>query len=89
MRHGKGNLFHWNGVLEYEGDFIKGNKSGKGKEYNEKGELIYEGGFLDNLKHGKGKELYKGIYKDCVQEIEYDKGKEMGNINLLILRVIL
>ena len=34
------------GRLEFEGEYINGERNGKGKEYNEDGKLIYEGDYF-------------------------------------------
>ena len=49
---GKGyvkNLFS-NGKIEFEGEYINGEKNGKGKEYNYKGELKFEGEYYKGKK---------------------------------------
>ena len=42
-----------NGQLEFEGEYINGEKNGKGKEYDDDGNLIFEGEF----KNGKRKDV--------------------------------
>ena len=43
--------------LEYEGEYLNGERNGKGKEYNNDGELIFEGEYLNGKRwNGKGKE---------------------------------
>ena len=61
----------WNGkaikydhdFLEFEGEFLRGEKNGKGKKYKI-GRLIFEGEYLNGKKNGNGKEYYtnKEIY---------------------------
>ena len=33
--------------LEFEGEYLNGEKNGKGKEYNNIGEIIFEGEYLN------------------------------------------
>ena len=47
-KNGKGKEYYEEGVLKYEGEFLKGQRSGKGKEYYNKGELKFEGEYLYN-----------------------------------------
>ena len=40
-----------NGELEFEGEYLNGNRwNGKGKEYNDNGELIFEGKYINGKK---------------------------------------
>jgi len=50
--------------LEFEGEYLKGERNGKGKEYNYNGELIFEGEYLNGKKwNGKAKEFeFEGEY---------------------------
>ena len=52
-RNGKGKEYNYEGILEYEGEYLNGERK-KGKEYNDKGILEYEGEYL-NGKRIKGK----------------------------------
>ena len=36
------------GKLEFEGEYLNGERNGKGKEYDYKGDLKFEGEFLDD-----------------------------------------
>ena len=44
--------------MEFEGEYLNGERNGKGKEYYYNGELKFEGEYLDGKRHGKGKEYY-------------------------------
>ena len=49
--------YDYNGKLEFEGEYLNGERNGKGKEYYKNGELIFEGEYLNGKKwNGKGKE---------------------------------
>ena len=44
--NGFGKLYFDNGKLQYEGQYLNGEKNGFGKEYNINGDLIFEGEYL-------------------------------------------
>ena len=50
--------FNIRGILEFEAEFLYGEKNGKGKEYHF-GSLIFEGEYLNGKKNGKGKKYIK------------------------------
>ena len=54
MKDGKGYVkeYNDNGELEFEGEYLNGERNGKGKEYNYKGELIFEGKYLNGKRNG-------------------------------------
>ena len=61
LKNGKGLIKEYNSInyyLEFEGEYLNGQRNGKGKEFNH---LIgtYEGEYLNGKRHGKGKELNK------------------------------
>ena len=73
IKNGKGYVKEfdiWYDSLEYEGEYINGEKIGKGKEYDYKGNLIFEGEYKNGKKwNGKlyeidweDKKLFKGEY---------------------------
>ena len=65
-----------NGQLEYEGEYLNGERHGKGKEYYHNGQLEYEGEYLNGKRHGKGKEYY--CHNGQLEfEIEYVNGKRL------------
>ena len=72
---GWGKEFHCYGnKLEYEGEYLNGERSGKGKEYSKDGELVFEGIFLKNKRwKGKGKEFF------ITGKIKYDEEKNLIN----------
>ena len=50
LKDGNGKCKEYNfctNKLEYEGEYLNGERNGKGKEYNDKGELIFEGEYLN------------------------------------------
>ena len=58
-----------NDTLEYEGEFINGERNGKGEEYDFLGRLIFEGEYINGKRTGKGREyneqgdiLFQGEY---------------------------
>ena len=77
------NCIYFNGIKEFEGDLVKGNKHGKGIEYYKNSKKRYEGDFQNGMHHGKGKEYYdneilkyEGEFKNNVYDkkgIEYDE----------------
>ena len=50
--------YYFNGVLEFEGEYINGKRNGKGKEYYCNGKLEFEGEFLNDKRNGEGKDYY-------------------------------
>ena len=53
LQKGKGYVFddyYDNGELEFEGEYLNGQKNGKGKEYDWNGNLMFEGEFLNGWK---------------------------------------
>jgi len=44
--------------LEFEGDYLNGQRNGKGKEYYFNNKLKFEGEYLNGKRNGKGKEYY-------------------------------
>ena len=42
--------------MEYEGEYLKGEKNGKGKIYYSNGNILFDGDYLNGKKNGKGKE---------------------------------
>ena len=60
-------------VLEFEGEYLNGERNGKGKEYY-KGNLIFEGEYLNGKRNGKGKEYNKE--GNLIFDGEYLNGKK-------------
>ena len=58
--NGKVKEYDENGNLEFEGEYINGERNGKGKEFNFDGLLIFEGEYLNGKRNGKGKEYNNG-----------------------------
>ena len=76
---GNGILYDFNGMgkeynvknnrVEYEGEYINGERNGKGKEYDILDRLIFEGEYVNGKRNGKGREynengeiLFQGEY---------------------------
>ena len=61
IKDGKGilRLYHDNGKLKFEGEYINGNK--KGKKYCDNGELIFEGEYLNEKKWNGKIKIYSKI----------------------------
>ena len=47
MRNGKGKEYDDNGKLEFEGEYLNGERNGKGKEYYDNGNLKFEGQYIN------------------------------------------
>ena len=71
IKNGKGFVKEYNSVgnLDFEGEYINGERNGKGKEYNLISNLEYEGEYINNKRNGIGKEydirgnlIYMGEY---------------------------
>ena len=47
--------------LQYEGEYLNGERNGKGKEYDYDGKMEFEGEYSNGKRNGKGNEYdYKG-----------------------------
>ena len=92
--NGKGKDYHRFGFLEYEGEFMNGERHGKGKEYHGE-KLIFEGEYKNGKKWNgkvydkKNKNIYevkegKGFIKEYFDdgriksEVEYFNGEKNG-----------
>ena len=78
IKDGKGYFkeYDYYGGLEFEGDYLNGERSGKGKEYWD-GHLVFEGEYLNGEKwNGKRTDYYYG--GDLHYEFEYLNGKING-----------
>ena len=55
MKDGKGYIKEYNihGKLEFEGEYLNGERNGKGKEYFDNGKLEFEGEYLNGKRNGK------------------------------------
>ena len=51
---GKGKEYYDNGNIQFEGEYLNGERNGKGKEYDF-GKLKFEGKYLNGKRNGKGK----------------------------------
>ena len=45
--------------MEFEGEYLNGERHGNGKEYNNEGKLIFEGEYFNGERSGKGKKYIK------------------------------
>jgi len=50
--------------LEFEGEYLNGEKNGKEKEYYLNNKLQYEGEYLNGKRNGKGKEYFLRVIKN-------------------------
>ena len=78
IKEGKGLIKEYDeiGNLEFEGEYLNGERNGKGKEINNFGCIIFEGEYLNGIRNGKGKE-----YNDeniVIFDGEYLNGKRHG-----------
>ena len=75
LKSGKGYIkkYNNNGVLEFEGEYINGEKNGKGKEYNFQGSLIFEGEYSNGKRQGKGTEYFYFPKIKFIGEYKLDK----------------
>ena len=68
--------------IEFEGEYINGERNGKGKEY-EDDKLIFEGLYKDNKRNGKGKEYNSNgelIFDGrCLNDIKWN-----GKLNIFM-----
>ena len=60
LKDGKGIIKEYNnlGKLEFEVEYLNGERIGKGKEFWNDGKLRFEGVYLNGKRNGKGKEYY-------------------------------
>jgi antitoxin component YwqK of YwqJK toxin-antitoxin module len=72
--NGKGTEYYSNGKIQYEGDYVNGNREGKGKYIWEDGQYFI-GQWKNDLRNGKGilyysneKIKYEGDYVDDKKE---------------------
>jgi len=77
LKNGNGKVkeYYYDGVLEFEGEYLNGKRHGKGKEYYHNGDLEYEGEYLNGKRNGKGFE-YKKDTTICF-EVEYLNGEKI------------
>ena len=50
-KNGKVKEYYYNDNLEFEGEYLKGEKHGIGKEYYRNGKLKFEGEYLNGKRH--------------------------------------
>ena len=88
LKDGKGYIkeYHWyNSNLEFECEYLNGQRNGKGKEYYDN-KLRFEGEYLNGQRNGKGIEY--GFGGDIVYEGEYSNGKKMEKEkNIMVMMV--
>ena len=79
IKEGKGTIKIYDyieGQLEYEGEYLNGERNGKGKGYYNNGNLKFEGEYLNGKKNGKGKQ-YNFHYGNLEFEGEYKNGERI------------
>ena len=57
IKNGNGHIkiYHDNGKLKFEGEYLNGERNGKGKEYYINGEIKFKGDYLNGkIWNGKG-----------------------------------
>ncbi|SPU38585.1 stage V sporulation protein K [Lysinibacillus capsici] len=54
LKHGKGKVYSWNGILEAEGQFKEDMMTGQGTLYYANGQASYIGDLVQGKKHGRG-----------------------------------
>ena len=72
---------YYTNKLEFEGEYLIGERNGKGKEYYSNGKLKFEGEYLNGKKFGKGKEYYSNGKLKYEGEYLNGKIKEYYNID--------
>ena len=63
---------NYKGKLEFEGEYLKGEKNGKGIEYFSDGIIKFEGDYKNGKKHGQGKDY--DIKNNVISELKNGKG---------------
>ena len=61
LKNGNGKVKEYgddDGNLEFEGEYLNGQRNGKGKEYDYYGKLKFEGEYLNGQRYEKGREYY-------------------------------
>ena len=59
MEKKNGKEYDYDGKLEFEGEYLNGNRwNGNIKEYDYKGKLTFEGEYKNGKRNGKGKDYY-------------------------------
>ena len=75
MRNGHGKEYYGD-ELEFEGEYLNGERNGHGKEYKYKS-LIFEGEFKNGKRHGKGKNIK---FNHIIFDGKYIEGKKWDGI---------
>ena len=78
LKNGKGLVKEYNKYnyyLDFEGEYLYGQKNGRGKKYYE-GKLSFEGEYLNGKRNGKGKKYYND---ELLFEGEYLNDKMHGH----------
>jgi len=96
MKHGKGKIYSWQGVLEAEGQFKEDAMTGQGVLYYANGQASYIGELVHGKKHGRGdfyneegKIIYSGEFIDderlrITPEIEQEIEKLQMQLDSLV-----
>ena len=66
IKDGIGNIneYNYKGKLEFEGEYLKGERNEKGREYYYfDGKIEFEGEYLNGKRNGKGREYYYNYIK--------------------------
>ena len=71
--------YNYHGRLEFEGEYLNGERNGKGKDYDDEGKLIFKGEYLNGKRNGKGIEYDNNL----TFEVNYLNGVEISKKMLL------
>ena len=61
LKNGKGIIKEYSdyfNILDFEWEYLNGEKNGKGKEFYDNANILFEGEYLNGKRNGKGKEYY-------------------------------
>ena len=62
IKEGRGHIkefyYDYFGKLQFEGEYLYGERNGKGREYYYNGKVVFEGEYVNGKRHGEGKEYF-------------------------------
>ena len=79
--NGKFKEFYEDGILEFEGEIVKGKRSGYGKCWHGD-QITFEGFFLNGDKTGYGKFYHNGKLRyegNCLNSLQHGRGRLLSN----------
>ena len=82
LKEGKGFIkeYDFNGVLEFEGNYLGGRRNGNGKEFDKDGNLKFEGEYVKGLRSGYGKEYNK---EDLIFDGQYFYNQRRNGVEFI------